>query len=198
MVKRICMVLVFCLVSVSLSFAAAVEGVDVPDKFSVGDMELVLNGAGVRVKSIGFIKKNIYVASLYLKEKTSNPQKIIAADETMVLRIKIITSLVTSERFTNHTKSGFQEATKGNTTSIQKEIDTFLSVFADEINNGDLFEIVYKKGAGVQVFKNGSKEAKATIPGMPLKSALFAIWLGERSEKNLRALAKNLLSMPSS
>lgn len=188
--------MMFSLLAASMSYAAVVDGVDVPEKLAVGDTELLLNGAGMREKRLGPINKDIYVASLYLTTKTSDPKTIIDADETMMLRIKIVTSLITSEKFINHTKEGFIEATKGNTAPIQKEIDAFLSAFADDIKDGDLFEILYTKGVGVQVFKNGSKEAKIMIPGIAVKPALFGIWLGDRTEKNLQSLAKNLLSSP--
>ncbi|MBU1170230.1 MAG: chalcone isomerase family protein [Proteobacteria bacterium] len=196
MIKRLLCVMMFSLLAASMSYAAVVDGVDVPEKLAVGDTELLLNGAGMREKRLGPINKDIYVASLYLTTKTSDPKTIIDADETMMLRIKIVTSLITSEKFINHTKEGFIEATKGNTAPIQKEIDAFLSAFADDIKDGDLFEILYTKGVGVQVFKNGSKEAKIMIPGIAVKPALFGIWLGDRTEKNLQSLAKNLLSSP--
>lgn len=179
--------------TVTSSFAAVVEGVNMPEKVSVGSEELVLNGAGVRVKKIAFFPKDIYVAGLYLKAKSSDAGKIINADETMALRIKIITSLITSKLFTEHTRDGFKESTNGNTAPIQKEIDQFLNVFSEKIHKGDLFEIIYRKGIGVQVFKNGADHPAVTIAGMPLKSALFGVWLGDRSEENLRILAAHLL-----
>ncbi len=105
-------------------------GVDMPDTLMVGGEQLILNGAGIRVKKfLGMIGKNIYVAGLYLKKKNSDAAQIINADETMVLRIKIVTSLVTSELFSEHTKTGFEESTHGNTAPIGKEIDQFLEHF---------------------------------------------------------------------
>ncbi|MDA8138188.1 MAG: chalcone isomerase family protein [Desulfobacteraceae bacterium] len=193
MLKQLMVAIFAVVVFVSPSLAVTVDGVDLPDTLSIGGEQLVLNGAGVRAKKIVFVDKKLYVAGLYLKAKSSDAQKIIQADEPMALRIKIVSSLITSERFNEATKEGFQESTKGNTAPIQKEIDTFTSAFADKISNGDLFDIVYTPGTGVQVFKNGSKTATVTIAGMPIKTALFGIWLGERTEKNMQILAKQLL-----
>ena len=181
--------------TVMFSYATVLDGVVLPDTLTIGDEALQLNGAGLRVKNIGPIHKGVYVAALYLKEKCCDFNKIINADETMVLRLNIVTSLVTSERFANQTLKGFTEVTQGNIAPIQNGINDFLSVFAEEINDGDLFEIVYQKGVGIQVFKNGSKESKITITGLPIKSALFGIWLGHRSEKSMQVLAKNLLDV---
>ena len=114
------------------------------------------------------------------------PAQIINADETMVLRIKIVTSLVTSELFSEHTKTGLR-ITQGNTAPIGKEIDQFLSTFSGEIKDGDLFEIVYAKGIGVQTFKNGGREPIVTIPGMPIKSALFGIWLASAPKSRFKS-----------
>lgn len=193
MLKRISLMLAVCFVLVSLSEAAVVGKVDVPDTMDVGTEKLILNGAGVREKKIAFVNKDIYVAGLYLKQKSSNAEEILAADETMALRIKIISGLITSDRFTEHARGGFEESTNGNTDAIRSEIDLFLNTFGEKIKKGDLFEIVYKKGVGVQTFKNGNKTAVVTIPGYKIKPALFGIWIGKRSEKNLQILADELL-----
>ncbi|MBI5894561.1 MAG: chalcone isomerase family protein [Desulfobacterales bacterium] len=194
MSKAVWLGLMIVLATVSFSYALTVKGVNLPDAVMAGDENLVLNGAGIRTKRLaGIVKKDIYVAGLYLKDKSSDAQQIIDADETMLLRIEIVSSLITSERFTEATRTGFDESTKGHTAPIQKEIDRFMSTFSEKIQDGDLFEIVYKKGAGVQTFKNGGKNPIVTIPGMPIKTALFGIWLGERSEEDLQKLARGLL-----
>lgn len=193
MFKRCLLVVSLVAILVSPSLAVMVEGVDLPETMTVGSETLVLNGAGVRAKKIAFFNKNLYVAGLYLKQKNADAQEIINADETMALRIKIISSLITAERFIEAAEEGFKEATRGHTAPIQKEIDTFLGAFSGKIENGDLFDIVYTKGVGVQVLKNGSDQSAVTITGMPIKSALFGIWLGDRTEKNLQILAARLL-----
>ena len=46
------------------SEALVVAGVDMPDTLMVGGEQLILNGAGIRVKKfLGMIGKNIYVAT---------------------------------------------------------------------------------------------------------------------------------------
>lgn len=198
MIKQAILALCLIMAAATVSHAAVIDGVDLPDSLKIGSEKLLLNGAGMRIKTLGPINKDVYVAGLYLKEKCCDSSKIINADETMVLRIKIVTCMVTSDRFADHTLNGFKESTHGNIAPIQKEINEFLSVFAEEINDGDLFEIVYQKDVGIQVFKNGGKDPKTTITGLPLKSALFGIWLGQRSDKNLQVLANKLLSAPAS
>jgi hypothetical protein len=105
---------------------------------------------------------------------------------------------VTSERFTEATETGFNESTKGNTSPIEKEIQRFMDTFKDEIDDGDVFTIVYMKGVGVQTYKNGITKPIVTIPGMPIKKALFGIWLGYRSENALQVLTEALLGKSAS
>jgi len=196
--KQVLMVLVGVLVGASCAYAVTYKGVEMPDSLTVGGEKLILNGVGERTKRILGFKKNIYVAGLYLKAKNDDSREIVNADDTMALRIKIVTSLVTSERFTEATEAGFKESTKGNTAPIEKEVQVFMNTFSDKINNGDLFEIVYKKGVGVQTFKNGGTDPIVTIEGMPIKKALFGIWLGDRTETAMQLLAKALLGAPAS
>src|SRR5450755_5120676 len=54
--------------------AAEVGGVKLDDKMSVGGQDLVLNGAGVRTKVVF----KVYVASLYLPQKATDLQGVLA------------------------------------------------------------------------------------------------------------------------
>lgn len=197
-IKHVLIVSAGLLLGVSSANALTYKGVEMPDHMTVDGEKLVLNGVGVRTKKIIGFNKNIYVTGLYLKAKSDNAQAIINADETMALRIGIVTSLVTSERFTEATKTGFKESTKGNTAPIEKEIQRFMDTFTDEIDDGDVFNIVYKKGVGVQTYKNGINKPIVTIAGMPIKKALFGIWIGYRTENALQVLTKALLGKSAS
>jgi len=168
-------------------------GVTLPDTVTVAGEQLVLNGAGLREKKFLIIAVDIYVAGLYLKSKTSDVQEILDADETLMLKIEIVSSHLTSKRFKNATLLGFEESTKGNTAPIQKEIDLFMQAFAGEFSKGDVFDIQYVKGKGVLVYKNGKTEPEVLVPGMSVKKALFGIWLGERTESYLQVLTADLL-----
>ena len=58
--------------------AAEIEGIDVPARVrqGAGGPELVLNGAGVRVRLIF----KVYVAALYLPAKTAHAEAILQSD----------------------------------------------------------------------------------------------------------------------
>ncbi|MBS3755054.1 MAG: chalcone isomerase family protein [Desulfobacterales bacterium] len=176
----------------ALADAAEVGGVTLPDEIEVAGEKLVLNGAGVREKY--FIGVDVYAAGLYLKEPSADAERIIAADETMALKIHILTGMLDSEKFTEATLTGFEESTDGHTAPIQDEIDLLITAFAEEINKGDAFDIQYIPDEGVKVFKNQRSKPEVVVPpGMPVKEALFGIWLSHRSEKHLQELRKDLL-----
>lgn len=153
--------------------AVTVEGVDLPETIAADSAELKLNGAGVRSKWF----MDLYVGGLYVPQASDNAQSIIAADEPQAITLHIISGMITSDKMTSATLEGFESATDGNMAPIQPQIDAFMEVFKEEIKEGDVFELVYVPGTGVQVMKNGQQ--RGVIEGMDFKKALFGIWLSD-------------------
>jgi hypothetical protein len=176
-------VLMFCSFSVQ---AVSVDGIHLEESLTLGDNELLLNGAGKRSKF--FI--DFYIAGLYLIEKSDNAQKIIDADSLMMLQLHVISTLISSENLTKGTKEGFSKATNGHTQPIQQEIDSFLEAFKEPIKIGDVFEIVYIPEKGITVIKN-RKIAKSLPVSLEFKRALFGIWLSDKPAQ--QSLKKALL-----
>jgi hypothetical protein len=169
----------------SLANAKEIAGVNLPDILELGGAKLVLNGAGVRTKF--FI--DLYVAGLYLEQKSHNAEKIIEADEPMAIRLHIVSSKITSEKMEKATREGFVKATGGNVAPIKGQIENFISVFRDQINENDVYDLVYAPNKGVEVYKNAAHSS--LTPGLDFKQALFAIWLSEKPAQ--RSLKKKML-----
>ncbi|MFC1839430.1 chalcone isomerase family protein [Thermodesulfobacteriota bacterium] len=184
MKKVILMVLIF-LFTLSTAEAVEVAGVNVPDTISAGEDELVLNGGGARKK---FFMK-MYVGALYLLKPGSSAEKIIKADESMAITLHITSSMITSERMEEATREGFTNSTGGDKAPIKDEIEEFISVFKEKISEKDVFELVYSPGKGVEVFKNSS--SKVVIKGLEFKKALFGIWLCDKPAQ--KSLKNNML-----
>jgi hypothetical protein len=180
--RKTALAIIMSLVMVALTCQAIeIQGVNIPQSISVDQQELILNGAGVRSKF--FIK--LYVGGLYLKQKGSDPQKIIQADEPMAIRLHIISSMITSERMEDATREGFINSTKGNTGAIKERVDEFVSVFKEKINENDIFDLIYTPGRGTEIHKNN--ETRAVIEGLDFKQALFGIWLCDKpAQKELK------------
>lgn len=147
-----------------------IGGIKMPNTLKSGDVELNLNGAGVRTKYF----LDLYVGGLYTINKSSDAKNIIDADEKMGIRLHIVSSLITSEKMEDATREGFENY--GSKSDISKEIETFINVFKEKINTDDIFELIYSPTTGVEVYKNN--KLATTITGVEFKKALFGIWLG--------------------
>jgi len=173
MLKRISIfIAVICLLALPIAQAKIISGINMPDSLMAGQTKLILNGAGVRSKFFF----DIYVGGLYLKKKSTHDKNIIEADESMAIRLHITSGLITSEKMEKATREGFDTSTNGNIGPIKSQIEEFLSLFKDVIQENDTYNFVYIPKKGVTFYKNDN--LKATIKGLNFKKALFGIWLG--------------------
>ena len=156
--------------------ARAIElgGITMPDQLSTDEDSLSLNGAGIRSKFVF----DLYVAGLYLKQQNADPKAVIMSDETMAIRLHIISAKITSEKMIKATREGFEKSTLGLTVEIANEIDQFLNAFSEPINEGDVFEFIYRPANGLTVNKNNVE--KINISSLVFKQALFGIWLSDQ------------------
>jgi hypothetical protein len=181
MFKKLLFLCSVILIFTSIGYAKEVNGVNMPESIAVGNDTLVLNGAGIRTKF--FIKA--YVGGLYLKKKSGDANAIINADEPMVIKLHITSSMITSDKMKDATLEGFENSTNGNTAPFKDKINTFISVFADSIKINDVYDIIYTPADGVKVYKN--KELKSSAKGLDFKKALFGIWLCNKpADKSLK------------
>ncbi len=146
------------------------HGVTFYTETTINEEAVVINGAGVREKYF----MDMYVAALYLKKKSTDASKIISADEEMGIHIKIVSSMVTRDKFKTAVTEGFKNASSGKATSEEQK--KFMSCLSEEFKDGDKIYFDYVPSKGVKIYKNG--DLKGTIPGLDFKKALFAIWLG--------------------
>ncbi len=181
MVKKICVVMISFFMMISLAGAAEIAGVNMPDTMKAGDSNLILNGAGVRTKFF----LDLYVGGLYVQQKSQDAQALIDADAPMAIRLQIISSLITSEKMEDATREGFENATKDNTAPIQNEIESFIGVFKEKINENDIYDFIYTPAKGVEMNQNGAYNTVTT--GLAFKKALFGIWLCDKpAQKSLK------------
>lgn len=176
--KRVWLPLALVLLSVCSVQAREVEGVVLSEKLDSAGHALMLNGAGVRSK--WFL--DLYVAALYLEAPRAGAREVIVADRPMLLRLEIISGLITSEKMEKATREGFVHAAASGYPAQPEQIDAFVDVFRQTINEGDRFDLAYLPERGVLVSKNG--ELRATLTGLPFKQALWAVWLGDEPAQN--------------
>lgn len=148
-----------------------VSGATFPTKFKINDKVVEYNGAGLRQKYFF----NLYVAALYVPNRTSDAQKIIDLDEESAIRIKLLSNKVTRDKFVETVKDGFATSSEGK--ASEKEIADFMKIFNVEFKEGDEVILIYKPESGVEVYMN--KKHLGGAKGLAFKQALWGIWLGK-------------------
>ena len=156
---------------------------------------LVLNGSGIRTKPI---LGAMYALSLSVPEslKGDAARTLIEADQPMEFALEIQSRLITRERFVETTTGGFEKAAQSGYASAQTQ--AFLDQFAAvEFKKGDVVVMRYAGGQLATLYRkaaDGSETVLGSIPGLDLKKALFAIWLGDVPAQE--SLKKSLLAAP--
>jgi hypothetical protein len=166
------LVLAFSLAPLSQLHAGTVAGVTLPDTITVSGTNLVLNGMGVRSKMM--IK--VYVAGLYVEQKSSDPATIMKSDTTKRIVMRFLYSPSKGQM-----KDAFEEGFKSNSpdamTSMKGDIDKLLGALED-MNKGGEMAFTYAPGTGTTMTIDG--RTKVTIPGLAFEQALLSVWLGPK------------------
>ncbi|MGK0250046.1 MAG: hypothetical protein ACI910_002814 [Oleispira sp.] len=170
---RILMSFIIGMAFIPLTQAKVINDTEIADSILVAEQILALNGAGIRTKFF----LNLYVGALYLNEKSSNAEALIAADETMTIRLYITSSLIDGVKMSEATQDGFLKSTGGKLGPIQKEVESLMGAFDDAVEDKDIFDLQYVPNQGVSVIRNG--KIKVVVPGLAFKKALFGIWLSD-------------------
>ncbi len=155
------------------ALAVKVAGIELAPTITVGEQELSYNGAGIRKKL--FIK--LYVGSLYAAQNSNDAAALVSADESMAIRINVISDFLTRKKMIQALNEGFAKSTGGDTAPIQAGIDQLMGLMKDKIKTGNSLTLAYEPGAGTHVMRDG--EALSVIPGLAFKQALFGIWLSD-------------------
>ena len=145
-------------------------GVTMPDTAEVGGETLQLNGMGLRKKAV--IK--VYVAGLYLPEKTSDAEAILKADTARQTLMEFRFG-VGADKMCEAWKDGLVANTASPSAALKGKFDQLCDFQAD-MEKGDQMVYTYVPGQGTEVKVGG--EVKGTIEGKDFADALFACWIG--------------------
>ena len=173
--------LITIILGVSTQAQVKVGDATLPKTVTFNDEELTINGAGIREKFFF----DIYAGGLYLKSKSKNGNTIAAQDETMAIKLHILSGMMSRSKMAGALRDGFDKSTYGNTKSLDERIEKFISFINNEIEVGQVYDIVYEKGKGSVIYKDGVE--KGYVTGLDFKEALFKIWLGDKpADKGLK------------
>jgi len=152
--------------------AGELAGVTLPDTITVDTKPLVLNGMGLREATL--LKVDVYVAGLYLETRSSDPEAIIASEQTKRLVMRFVRA-VDRDALLKGWNEGFGRSSGPSGVALRERIATFESWVTD-MPKGESLSLTYSPETGVRVEIRG--EAKGTVPGADFARALFRIWLG--------------------
>ncbi|MGC2323126.1 MAG: chalcone isomerase family protein [Terriglobales bacterium] len=152
--------------------AGSLAGVTLPDTVQVGGTTLVLNGLGWRKK---FVVK-VYVAGLYLEQKSSDASAIIKAEAPKRIVMQFLHGANKSQM-----ADAFDESFNNNSPDARKtmkaDIDRLLGAL-EPVKEGDQMVFTYVPGTGTTLAINGKD--KLTIAAPAFGPVLFSVWLGPK------------------
>jgi len=165
-------VVVFVVAALLNLHAGSLAGVTLPDTVQVGNTTLLLNGLGLRTK---FMVK-VYVAGLYLEQKSSDPSVILKSDTPKRIVMHFLHGVSKSQM-----ADAFQESFNNNAPEASKtmkaDIDRLLGAL-EPLQEGDQMVFTYIPGTGTTLAIKGQE--KLTIAGPAFAPVLFSVWLGPK------------------
>ncbi len=157
-------------------YALTISDVNVAEEVVVDDgTALQLNGAGIRSKFIF----DIYIAELYLEKTAKEAAQVIADPGHKRVVMHFLYKSVGQDKLVDGWNEGFSaNLSAEDLANLQSQIDTFNSMFSEEMKSGDIVIFDYLPGKGTRVSIKGS--VKGIIPGKDFNDALLSIWLGKK------------------
>lgn len=149
-------------------------GVTMPDRITVGDKQLVLNGMGLREAT--FLKVDVYVAGLYVEHPSSDPGQLVRNNENKRLVLRFVRDVGHGD-IVDAWNAGFRNNATVPLAQLKPSIAQ-LNSWMPSFRDGDTLTFTYVPGAGVTVEINGQK--KGVIAGEDFARSLFSIWLGPK------------------
>lgn len=166
--KRLALLLTMALAVPAL--AGELEGVKADDTMTFEGKAMVLNGQGLRKK---FLFK-VYVASMYLEQKSSDPGAILSADTARVVKMTMLRDLEKA-KITDAIKEGFKKNSGDKLSGLQERLDKLCDAIPD-LKSGQTLTISYVPGKGTTVAGSGKSY---TAEGKDFADAMFSVWLGK-------------------
>ena len=160
-----------------IASAAELEGVKLLDVVKAGNAELQLNGLGLRTRFVF----NVYVAGLYLPEKTQSSEAAIAMRGPKRVTLVMLRD-VGADTFGEALLTGLRNnLPPEELATLKPQVDDLLGRIAaiGETRKGDVIELDYSANPGTLMKVNGVAQGRP-IPGEAFFRALLRTWVGER------------------
>lgn len=157
--------------------ATEISGVKFEDTAKVGNSELALNGAGVRVKS----NFKLYAAGLYLTAKKTTLADIVALEGPKRLQIVMMRDISGDGLGGEVIKALTDNLDDTERAKLVSQTASFTELFGSgrTFKKGDVLIFDWLPGTGMQAHLNG-KAVGQTIADGAFFHAVLRVWLGKR------------------
>ncbi|MFO0596263.1 MAG: chalcone isomerase family protein [Myxococcaceae bacterium] len=167
--KRSLLVALLSLLAVP-AFAAELEGVTSADTMTVEGKTLNLNGMGLRRKFVF----NVYVASLYVENKSTSGPDILKADAVRRVEMKMLRDL-DQKTIVEAIRTGFEKNAGKSMEGLKERLDKFVEKIPD-LKKGQSLVVQYVPGKGTTV---EGVSGSYVADGKDFADALFSVWIGQ-------------------
>ena len=176
----IAMIVLCGLLAPSVASAMEIEGVKLPEKIRVskGGPDLVLNGAGVRLK---LMTVQVYVGALYLPAKNKSAEAVLAdAGPKRVAMHVLIEELTAKELIASLNDAIAANHIPAEIALIETRLRDLNRVMSKigVLKRGGVVHIDFVPGSGTRISVNG--QDMLVIPGDDFFRALLRIWVGKK------------------
>lgn len=164
--------------------SAEVAGVQFPESASVRGTPVVLNGAGVRYRTIF----QVYAAGLYLGKKADNSEAVMATPGPRRLHLQLLRNVDASEMGRLFTRGMEDNVSRGEIGKLIPGLVRMGEIFAEvkKLSPGDTITVDFIPGQGSFVEVNGKLRDRPFLEP-EFFNAFLSIWLGNKpADSNLK------------
>jgi hypothetical protein len=171
--KRIfCAAMLLTLLCLTPAHAAELAGVTLPDTVEVGAQKLALNGIALREKFVF----DVYVAGLYLTEKSHDPAAILQKEAPRMMVMHFVRD-VDAKAIRKAWLDGLEANVKDITPDLREKFGQLADMMTD-VKEGQEMGFTYDPGTGTDVMVAGLSQGG--IPGKDFADAILATWIGPK------------------
>jgi len=155
-------------------FGAECLNATFPESAKSGAAALQLNGLGIRKATVFAVK--VYVAGLYVPQKSNDAGKILGANGPWQLVLRFVRDVDASD-IRDAFSEGFENAAGDKLATLRPRIDD-LNARVVDFKKGQYLAFANDPAKGLTVDVNGA--AANPIQGADFSAALLSIWIGRK------------------
>lgn len=168
---------IFCLGLVRTGYAAELEGVKMEENLSLADKKLSLNGLALRKVSRFGIPIKVYVAGLYLEEKSEDGDEVISGDKSKFLEMEFVRN-VEKEQITEAWSEAVFKGCIVDCDDYKAPLKEFNNLMG-EMRKGQRMSLAFYPDR-LEVDQRGRNPKKGSIASKSFSKNLLAIFIGPK------------------